>query len=76
MQLRQLAQRLSRIESALEVGATLGDPTLSVRPDEIRARLHKLAQRGIDHTAIARELGLSVSEVELMLKFQKAAVRA
>jgi hypothetical protein len=74
-QIRQLAERLTRLEAAFaEAGAPAApSPPASATAGpsgivDTRHRVLSLARRGKDPASIARQLGLSQSEVELIVR--------
>lgn len=68
-QLHQLAHRLSRLESALDVeGVTIHESKAARGGGEPPRQIVEQSRRGLRADEIARNTGLSRCEVELMLK--------
>ena len=72
-QLRQLAVRLSRIETALDSGEAVLPRDPWPRSVDLRRRVLALAKVGMEPSKMARELGVSLGEVELALRMGAAA---
>jgi hypothetical protein len=75
-QLRQLAARLSRLESALTTGAAALDPEpgtsgASGCDAALPRRVRSFASAGMDADSLARRLGVSRGEIELALKMTR-----
>lgn len=69
---RTLAERLSRLEQALQAEASSVAPSAGISPT-LRGHVVDRFRKGVSLDDVALEVGLSRGEVELMLKMQSKA---
>ncbi len=76
-QIRQLAARLSRVEAAIQAGEVVVDSTPEARNSlDTRHYIQLLSRKGETVHGIARQLKLSRSEVEVILKIATLSRRS